>query len=71
MDHFEDIKRLRELQTALESLTGQLGLAITALAIAKSQLAINDGRVKDLSQRKSTVEEAIRVEKISIANLPK
>lgn len=71
MDHFEDIQRLRELQTLLESLSKELSTALIERSQAESILAIAKGKVLDLSQRKATAEEAVRVEKIAIQNLPK
>ena len=70
MEHFEDIKRLRELQNGLQQASEALGKAIVELSEAKAILAIKQGVVADLSQRKSTMEEGIRVEKIAIQNLP-
>ena len=70
MEHFEDIKRLRELQDALQKATNALSEAITLKAIAHTEYIIADAKVKRLSQEKDTTLEAIRVEKIAIQNLP-
>jgi len=67
----ENIINLKTYLRELQAVTTELCEAHDLLGQAKQDVAVKDSDVKRLQQKKSTIEEAIRIEKKIFDTLPR